>query len=149
LNLLDLLFIVVLKIFLKNGKSEMELIAKLISEVPAAGKYRAELDKLEAENELLKMENAELKKELSQFIDKWETLDGDAVKTLVYLSQRTVAHPGEIAHANAMNFQIVEMYLNFLVTHAYVHPPANGGKSGYDLSHKGRRYLHERGLLKI
>jgi hypothetical protein len=45
-----------------------------------------------------------------------------------------------------MNSQIAEMYLQFLVTHAYVHPPAPDGKAGYGLSHKGRRYLHSRGL---
>ena len=126
----------------------MELIAKLISEVPAAEKYRAERDKLEAENELLKMENAELKKELSQFIEKWETLDGDAVKTLQHLAQDAFESAGAIAQAHNMNFQIAEMYLQFLVTHAYVAAPATGGTPAYGLTHKGRRYLLERGLLK-
>ena len=126
----------------------MGLIADLIREIPAAGKYRAQLDAMERENERLKTEIAGLEKELSQYIEKWETLDGEAVRTLVYLSQRRIDGPGDIAHANEMNFQIVEMYLKFLVTHAYVHAPATGGDTGYALSHKGRRYLHERGLLK-
>ena len=99
-----------------------------------------------AGNARLRSENAELKNELAQYIEQWETLDGDAVRTLQYLAQGAYASADAIARTHNMNSQIAEMYLQFLVTHAYVHPPAPDGKAGYGLSHKGRRYLHSRGL---
>ena len=126
----------------------MSLIADLIREFPALAKHRAALDAMEGENARLKIENAELKNELAHYIEKWETLDGDAVRTLRYLAQADYDNAGAIAQAHDMNFQIAELYLTFLVTHAYVAAPAAGGKSAYVLTHKGRRYLLERGFLK-
>jgi predicted transcriptional regulator len=131
-----------------NGKTEMGFIADLVREIPALAKYQTELEAMERDNARLKTENAELKMELGQYIEKWETLDGDAVKTLQHLAQEEFESAGAIAQTHNMNFQITEMYLQFLVKHAYVHAPAASGKSGYGLSHKGRRYLHERGFLK-
>ena len=124
----------------------MGWMEELLGTVPAAAKYRAELEILARENARLRSENAELKNELTQYIEQWETLDGDAVCTLQYLAQGAYASADAIARTHNMNFQIAEMYLQFLVTHAYVHPPAPDGKAGYGLSHKGRRYLHSRGL---
>jgi len=124
----------------------MGWMEELLGTVPAAAKYRAELETLARENARLHVENAELKNELAQFIEQWETLDGDAVRTLQYLAQGAYASADAIARTHNMNFQIAEMYLQFLVTHAYVHPPAPGGSAGYRLSHKGRRYLHSRGM---
>ena len=126
----------------------MGLIADLLKEIPAAAKYQPGLDAMEKENALLKAENAELKEELAQFNQRWETLDGDAVKTLVYLSRCEHGHAGEIAQAYQLNIQIVEMYLNVLVESNYIHAPLNGEKRRYGLAQKGRRYLHDRGLLK-
>jgi hypothetical protein len=131
-----------------NGKTEMGFIAELVREIPALDKYRAELDAMERDNARLKAENAELKIELGQYIEKWETLDGDAVRTLQHLAQDEFDSAAAIARAHNMNFQIAEMYLLFLVAHAYIAPPGAGGKSAYGLTHKGRRYLIERGLLK-
>ena len=124
----------------------MGWMEELLGTVPAAAKYRAELEILARENARLRSENAELKNELTQYIEQWETLDGDAVCTLQYLAQDVYASADAIARTHNMNFQIAEMYLQFLVTHAYLHPPVPGGKGGYGLSHEGRRYLHSRGL---
>ena len=124
----------------------MGWMEELLGTVPAAAKYRAELEILARENARLRSENAELKNELAQYIEQWETLDGDAVRTLQYLAQGAYASADAIARTHNMNSQIAEMYLQFLVTHAYVHPPVPGAKAGYGLSHKGRRYLHSRGL---
>ena len=125
----------------------MGAIADLIKNIPAAAKYRAALEAMERENIQLRAENEELQRELAQYIDKWETLDGDAVTTLVYLSQFELGHPHEIAATNKVNPQIAEAYLRFLAQHAYVHSPADG-EARYGHSHKGQRYLRERGLLK-
>lgn len=126
----------------------MGLIADLLKEIPAAAKYQSGLDAMEKENELLKAENAELKEELAHVVQQWATLDGDAVKSLVYLSQNEHGHAVEIAQAYQLNVQIVEMYLNTLVREDYIHAPPNGAELRYGLAHKGRRYLRERGLLK-
>ena len=125
----------------------MNWMEELFAAAPAAVKYRAELEKMARENVRLQAENAELKTELAQYIEQWETLDGDAVRTLQYLAQDAFESAEAIARTHNMNFQIAEMYLQFLVTHAYVHPPAPGGKAGYGLSHKGRRYLRDRAFL--
>lgn len=125
----------------------MGVIADLIRKVPAATKYRAALEAMERENVQLKAENEDLKQELAQYLQQWETLDGDAVTTLVYLSQDQRGHPHEIAATTEVNPQTVEAYLKFLAQHAYVHPPADG-EAGYGIAHKGRCYLGERGLLK-
>ena len=120
---------------------------ELLGTVPAAAKYRAELETLARENARLHGENAELKNELAQYIEQWETLDGDAVRTLQYLAQGAYASADAIARTHNMNFQIAEMYLHFLVKHAYVAAPGATAQSGYDLTPKGRRYLRDRGLL--
>ena len=125
----------------------MGLIADLLKEVPAAAKYQVGLEAMERENARLKAENAELNEELAQFIQKWDTLDGDAVRTLMYLSQCERGHAHEIAQACQLNIQIVETYLNHLAQADYVHAPLNG-EPRYGLAHKGRRYLRERGLLR-
>jgi hypothetical protein len=120
-------------------------IADLLRDVPAAAKYRVQLDAMEKENQLLKAENGELKEELAQFIQSWVTLDWDAVRTLVYLAQHERAHAGEIAQAYQMNAHLVESHLNYLVAGHFVHAPVNG-EQRHSLAHKGRRYLRERGL---
>ena len=125
----------------------MGAIADLIRKIPAAAKYRAALEAMEQENVQLKAENEDLKEELAQYLQQWETLDGDAVTTLVYLSQYERSHSHEIAATTKVNPQTVEAYLKFLAQHAYVHPPADG-EAGFGIAHKGRRYLRERGLLK-
>ena len=122
----------------------MGWMEELLGTVPAAAKYRAELETLRAR---LHGENAELKNELAQYIEQWETLDGDAVRTLQYLAQGAYASADAIARTHNMNFQIAEMYLQFLVTHAYVAAPGATAQSGYDLTPKGRRYLRDRGFL--
>jgi DNA-binding transcriptional ArsR family regulator len=124
------------------------LIADLLKEIPAAAKFKLGLDAMETENERLKAENAELQEELEHYTQKWVTLDEGALKTLMYLSQYERGHAGEIAEAYELNIQIVEMYLNVLVEGDYVRAPLNGEKPHYGLARKGRRYLHERGLLK-
>jgi len=127
---------------------EVGLIADLLKEVPEAAKYKTALEKLEQENERLKAENDGLKQELSRVIDRWETLDGDALNALVYLSQNERGNATEIAHAYKVNIQIAETYLKQLVSLQYVHAHANGEAAHYGLAHKGRWYLKERGLLK-
>jgi predicted transcriptional regulator len=124
------------------------LIAELLKEFPVAAKYRSGLDAMEQENERLKAENADLKEELAHYIQQWNTLDGDAVKTLIYISQHECGHVHEIAQAYQINVQIVEMYLKTLVQADYVHAPLNGAEQHYGLALKGKRYLRERGLLK-
>ena len=125
----------------------MGWMEELLGTVPAAAKYRAELETLARENARLRSENAELKNELAQYIEQFETLDGDAVRTLQYLAQGAYASADAIARTHNMNSQIAEMYLQFLVTHAYVAAPGATAQSGYDLTPKGRRYLRDRGFL--
>ena len=127
---------------------ELALIADLLKEIPAAAKYKVELETMERENELLKAENAELQEELGQYIQKWVTLDEGALKTLMYLSQFERGHARDIAQAYELNIQIVEMYLNVLAEGHYVHAPVNGSESHYGIARKGQYYLRERGLLK-
>ena len=125
----------------------MGWMEELPGTVPAAAKYRAELETLARENARLHSENTELKNELAQYIEQWETLDGDAVRTLQYLAQGAYAGADAIARTHNMNFQIVEMYLHFLVKHAYVAAPGATAQSGYGLTPKGQRYLRDRGFL--
>lgn len=61
----------------------MEWMQELLGAVPAAAKYRAELEQMAVENAGLKAENAHLKTELAQYIEQWETLDGDAENAAV------------------------------------------------------------------
>jgi len=124
------------------------VIADLMKEIPAAAKYKSGLDTIEQENAFLKAENAELKQELARYIQRWVTLDGDALKTLVYISQYERGHAGEIAQACQINEQIVEMYLGTLLRDDYIHAPLNAAEHSYGLAYKGRCYLSERGLLK-
>ena len=126
----------------------MDWMKELLATVPAAAKYCAQLENVARENAQLRAENAELKTELAQYIEQWETLDGDAVRTLQYLAQDAFESADAIARTHNMNFQIAEMYPQFLVKHAYVAAPAAAAKSAYDLTSKGRRYLCKRGLLK-
>ena len=126
----------------------MAWMEELLGAAPAAGKYRAELESMARENARLKAENAELRTELAQYIEQWETLDGDAVRTLQYLAHDAFESADAIARTHNMNFQIAEMYLRFLVKHAYVATPAASDGSVYGLTSKGRRYLRQRGLLK-
>lgn len=104
------------------------------------------VQKLKQKIALLEAENAELKIELEQYIEKWETLDGDAVKALMYLSRHKSALPKEVAKGNGVNLQIADSYLKFLSRHDYVRAPAAAGKP-YTILHKGMRYLEERRLL--
>lgn len=125
----------------------MEWINKMLNEVPATAPYRLQLESLVREHAELKAENTRLSDELAWFIPKWDTLDGDAVRTLEYLSRVERGVPPEIASANQVNIQIVESYLAYLVKGQYVHGAANGGQH-FHISEKGRRYLSDRGLLK-
>jgi hypothetical protein len=122
----------------------MEWMTELLDTVPGAAKYRAALLRLATEHAALERENAGLKQELACYIERWETLDGDAVRTLRYLGLGRYDGAEAIAREHGMNLQISEMYLQFLVKHAYVAMAAN---EGYGLTLKGRRYLTERGLL--
>lgn len=122
----------------------MEWMTELLETVPGAEKYRAALLRLATEHAKLERENAELKRELGCYIERWETLDGDAVSTLRYLALGSYDGAEAIARAHGMNLQIAEMYLQFLVRHAYVGARTN---AGYGLTEKGRRYLSERGLV--
>jgi hypothetical protein len=124
----------------------MASIADLIHDIPALAAHRGKLESLERENDRLKAENAELKKELGEYINKWETLDGDAVATLRHVAAAEFDSAESIARTHHMNGQIAELYLRFLVTHAYVAAP-QAGAAAYGLTHKGRRYLRERGFL--
>lgn len=126
----------------------MEWITQLLQEVPAAAQYRAQLESLARAHAELKEENIRLQDELAWFIPQWDTLDGDAVRTLEYLSRVKCAPPPEIAAANQVNIQIVESYLSYLVRGQYAHAPAGDGLQ-FNISIKGRRYLRERGLLKV
>lgn len=119
---------------------------RLLKEVPAAAQYRAQLETLVREHAELKAENERLHDELAWFIPKWDTLDGDAVRTLEYLSRVERGYPQEIAGANQVNIQIVETYLLFLVKLNFVHA-AEGSDAHFRISGKGRRYLLDRGLL--
>ena len=114
----------------------MGLIADLIKDVPGAAKYRAELEAMERENAALKAENARLSEELSAFVDRWETLDAEAVRTLEFLSRNDGGHAHEIASAYQLNIQVVDAYLKHLAERDYVVPPLNGGPR-YGLAHKG------------
>ena len=125
----------------------MDWITQLLKDAPAAAPYRAQLEELAREHTELRTENARLRDELAWFIPQWETLDGDAVRTLEYLSGVEHARPPEIAEANRVNIQIVESYLLFLARGQYVQAQAGGGPH-FHISAKGRRYLSERGLLK-
>jgi hypothetical protein len=129
----------------------VESIAKLLKEHPlkehpAAEKYRSALEVMEGENARLKAENAELKEELAQFIQKWETLDWDAVRTLQYLFRHEHGQASEIAQASQMNIHIVESQLKFLLAYDFIARPVNG-EPRYGVNPKGRRYLRERGLI--
>lgn len=113
---------------------------------PARPRQDANVDKLKQKIAALEAENAELKNEIEQYLEKWETLDGDAVTALRYLSRHKTALPKEVAKGNGVNLQIADSYLKFLSRHDYVRAPSAAGKP-YTILHKGIRYLEERGLL--
>ena len=124
----------------------MPKVASRAKKKPAPTAQAAAVDKLKQKIAALEAENAELKNELEQYIEKWETLDGDAVKALIYLSRHKTATPKEVAKGNGVHLNIAESYLKFLSNHHYVRAPASAGKP-YAILHKGIRYLEERGLL--
>jgi hypothetical protein len=124
----------------------VEWITRLFDEVPAAAQYRAQLESLAREHAALKAENGRLHEELEMFIRKWDTLDGDAVRTLEYLARVERGHAQEIASANQVNIQIAESYLGFLLQLQYVQTSA-GDAAHFNITGKGRHYLRERGLL--
>lgn len=126
----------------------MGVIAELLKRIPAAEAYRVQLEALEAGAARLQAENDALKAELARYIDRWETLDGDALETLLYLARHERGNAADIARANKVNIQIVETYLKQLHTCDYVHAHANGDTPHFGLAHKGRWYLEERGLLR-
>ncbi|MGE0559285.1 MAG: hypothetical protein AB7E73_12135 [Burkholderiales bacterium] len=126
---------------------QVDWITQLLKDAPAAAPYRAQLETLAREHAELKAENARLKDELAWFIPQWDTLDGDAVRTLEHLSRVERAQPPEIAAVNKVNIQIVESYLVYLAKGEFVHPPLNG-EPHFRISAKGRRYLNDRGLPK-
>jgi hypothetical protein len=117
----------------------MEWMQEMLRAVPGVSKYRVELERLAAENARLEHENGELKNELAQYIEQWETLDGEAVRTLRYLAASAFDSAEAIASAHQMNLQIAELYLHFLVQHAYVAAPAGATRPAYDLTAKGRQ----------
>ena len=121
----------------------MEWIDGLLKEVPAAAQYRAQLETLLLEHAALRAENARLREEVETYVRKWDTLDGDAVRTLEYLARVGRGHAQEIASANRVNIQIVESYLGFLLRLEYV----AGDGAHFNIADKGRSYLRERGLL--
>jgi hypothetical protein len=125
----------------------MEWMREMLRAVPGASKYRVALEQLAADNARLERENGELKDELAQYIEQWETLDGEAVRTLRYLAAAAFDSAEAIANAHDMNLQIAELYLHFLVKHAYVAAPTAAARPVYDLTPKGRRYLQQRGFL--
>jgi DNA-directed RNA polymerase specialized sigma54-like protein len=113
---------------------------------PAQSRENASIAKLKQKIAVLEAENTELKSELEQYIEKWETLDGAAVKALMYLSRHKTALPKEVAKGSGVHLNIAESYLRFLSDNHYVRAPAASGKP-YTILHKGIRYLQERGLL--
>lgn len=126
----------------------MEWITRLLNEVPAAAPYRAQLESLAREHAALKAENGRLNEDLEMFIRKWDTLDGDAVRTLEYLARVERGHAQEIARTNQVNIQIVESYLCFLAQLQYVQASA-GDDAHFNITGKGRHYLRERGLWPV
>src|SRR3954465_9757230 len=84
---------------LKMGKCDMEWMQEMLRAVPGASKYRLELERLAADNGRLERENGELKEELAQYIEQWETLDGEAVRTLRYLAAAAFDSAEAIANA--------------------------------------------------
>lgn len=113
---------------------------------PPRSSSDATVAKLKKKVAALQAEIADLKIELEQYIEKWETLDGDAVRALVYLSRHKTGVAKAVAKANGVNIQIADLYLRFLADHHYVKAPAAAGKP-YTILHKGVRYLEERSLL--
>ncbi|MEI7681269.1 MAG: hypothetical protein WCK07_17845, partial [Betaproteobacteria bacterium] len=87
---------------------------------PTRSSPDASVEKLKQKIAALQAENAELKIELEQYIEKWETLDGDAVKALIYLSRNKGGAAKDIAKANGANIQIADHYLKFLNDNHYV-----------------------------
>ena len=132
----------------------MGVVTTLLKQVPAAAKFKARLEALENEITELRAENARLQIELAQYIEQWETLDGPQLNTLQYLAANARGHAAEIAKAIAVNIQIAETSLVFLLKCGYVKSAANGGKpvrgkrAQYALAAKGSRYLHSRGFIK-
>jgi len=132
----------------------VSVVATLLKQVPAAAKFKSKLVALEKEIAKLRSENAQLREDLAQYINQWETLDGPQVSALQYLAANTRGHAADIAKTVAINIQIAETSLVFLQKYDYVNAadagdkPARGKKSQYVLSPKGARYLRERGLHK-
>jgi hypothetical protein len=113
---------------------------------PSQPRQNASVERLRQKITALEMENADLRTELEQYIEKWETLDGDAVKALIYLSRHKTALPKEVAKGNGVHLNIADSYLKYLSRHQYVRAPSASGKP-YTIQHKGIRYLEERDLL--
>lgn len=128
----------------------MGVVTTLLKQVPAAAKFKAKLQALEQELVALRSENARLQEDLAQYINQWETLDGPQVNTLQYLAAHTSGQAVDIAKAIAVNIQIAETSLVFLLKCAYVTEvkAARGKKAEFCLSAKGTRYLRERSLHK-
>jgi len=132
--------------YFNHWNSQMPKAASRAKKAPPRSTPDATVAKLKQKIAALQAENAALKSELEQYIEKWETLDGDAVNALIYLARHKKGVAKEIAKANGINIQIADHYLNYLAQHHYVLAPASASKP-FTIQHKGVRYLEERDLL--
>ena len=137
----------------------MGVVATLLKQVPAAAKFKSKLEALETELLQLRADNARLEEDIAQTINQWETLDGPQVNALQYLAAHQRGHAAEIAIAIAVNIQIAETSLVYLLTCGYVKAvapaqstkstkAAKGKKTPFCVTPKAARYLRERGLNK-
>jgi hypothetical protein len=132
------------------------VVATLLKQVPAAAKFKSKLEVMETELLQLRADNARLEEDLAQYINQWETLDGPQVNALQYLATHQQGHATEIATAIAVNIQIAETSLVYLLTCGYVKAVASvqspksakGKKAQFCVTPKAARYLRERGLHK-
>ena len=82
----------------------MDWITQLLKDAPAAAPYRAQLEELAREHTELRTENARLRDELAWFIPQWETLDGDAVRTLGGATALSTLNDGNgVSISNGLN----------------------------------------------
>lgn len=138
----------------------MGWIADLLQEVPSAARYKAELEKLESDHEVLKADNAHLRAELDAAkleIDELKQAkevhgsDRPEIETqmLALIAMHTAMSAGEIAAATGQGTEAAQFHLDELFEARFV---KSGQGQDYEtvwgLNHEGRRYLIERGLMK-
>ncbi|WP_421832542.1 hypothetical protein [Limnobacter sp.] len=133
----------------------MGWIADLLKEIPSAARYKSELEAMEKQNGLLKLENENLRNELErrdQEAKSQDSRNGRLEETREHLLQLLGTNSDiteeQIARAMEINVQVISFHLTELEKSRFVHGSYSAVyDTKWSIAHDGRGYLIRHGLL--